>query len=58
MRKYTSTVEYVKGSEGMTGFCQNTPLKCICLVFHGENGQNESIRIIFSFTNILACIDL
>ena len=52
MRKYTSTVEYVKGSEGMTGFCQNTPLKCICLVFHGENGQNEYILKIFSFTNI------
>ena len=28
-------------------------LKCICLVFHGENGQNEYILIIFSFTNIV-----
>ena len=36
-------------------------LKCICLVFHGENGQNEYILIVFSFTNIVsivACIDL
>ena len=29
MRTYASTVEYVKGSGGMTGFCQNTPLKPI-----------------------------
>ena len=27
-------------------------LKCICLVFHVENGQNEYILIISSFTNI------
>ena len=30
--------------------------KCICLVFHGENGQNEYIQIIFSFTNIVSIV--
>ena len=36
------------GGGGLTGFCHHTPL-----VFHGENGQNEYILIIFSFTNIV-----
>ena len=30
--------------------------KWICLLFHGENGQNEYIQIIFSFTNIVSII--
>ena len=31
-------------------------LKCIYLVFYGENGQNEYILIIFSFTNIVSIV--
>ena len=31
-------------------------LKFICLVFHGENGQNGYILIIFSFTKIVSII--
>ena len=49
-----SPVGYFRGSLGIvTVFFTKLPLKCICLVFHGESGQNEYILIIFSFTNIV-----
>ena len=55
---------YFRESDGVTGFCQNTPLKMhwhLSQVLHGENGQNEYILIIFTFTDIVtnvSCIDL
>ena len=58
------TMGYFRGSGGRRRgdwFLEQNTLKCICLVFHGENGQNEYILIIFSFTtvvSIVACIDL
>ena len=60
--KRGDTVGYIRGSRGrVTGFCHSTPLNCICVVFHGENWQNEYNLKIFSFINIVwivACIDL
>ena len=48
------TVGYFRGSgEGDWFLSQYSLLKCICLVFHVENGQNEYILIIFSFKNIV-----
>ena len=34
-----STVGYFRGSWGVTGFCNNTPLKMHLSCVHGENGQ-------------------
>ena len=58
---HPSTVGYCRGSGRGLVFVTMLLLKCIFLVFHVENGQNEYILIIFSYTNIvsiLSCIDL
>ena len=41
---------------GGTVFVTMLLLKCISVVFHGENGQNEYILIIFLFTNIVSTV--
>ena len=46
-------VWYLGGHEGVDYFCHNTPLEMHLSLFHFENGQNEYILIIFSFTNIV-----
>ena len=35
----------IKG--GMTCFCHNLPLKCICFVFHDENGKFKCILTLY-----------
>ena len=50
-----------QGGGGGLVFVTIQILKFICLVFHGENAQNEYILINFSSTNIVSivsCIDL
>jgi len=50
-----------RGGGGWVVFDTIILLKCTFLVFHGVNGQNEYVLIIYTFINIVlnvACIDL
>ena len=45
--------DILEGQGGGSDWFLSQLLKCINIVFHGENVQNKNILIIFSFTNIV-----